>query len=837
MKSSCQLRLEQRCADGSVATDASEKLQAMWDRISEARRKRRQQLSHRRQTAQSHVSKAISVARAVHLEAQARADDQLLRIQSRLEAAEQRRLERLNQTAQNCQQRNEHIMSTLQHQADRLIEKRQHYDASLHAAHHRRTQLTTAYVSKLSRHALRIEQHKRERVHARQSQAATQLQTWFRSWKHVRQAFSIAMPLAPAMQTVISAWSHISNASFEKSMELVQNRKTAAAAHVLTKALSPVPMSYRVLLMAGMFAHHPADTMVDSQYSAPLACAASRLTDELAALRETLKVRSLVAFAASWKRWEAYCLSYQALFNSWKANDAAQLDADMLTIYAEVYAVHLAATRTGSADVHDKSGRQMAQLRASMEQSFGPTVAASKLAKVESSVAKQMAPKTPPPTEAKATPPSSPIRKPLSKPDLGFTKEVFANDRLAHELILNPNYQIPSLDDAPLTLHATVAQTMRQAFWDQLAATRDRARIVGSFVDLRDQLTAVLKHKALATALPTAHLEALASSSSWDEWATVLQQMLRAILHGEAPARTSSTHAWLNRSQETPASEAAWVEALVRFLQFGFAKVDEIQIDSMNAHLKLLAPYVARHGVEHEQKKFALKLEQGATTLAATSQWLTRQLATAAPTLRDALTAGDRRAYRSLVQDAFVGLVTSGMAVDTPWPETLELDKDRVRDLRNQMDVLTMQACLVTLIQGALAPHHVAYAPKDAAAFCDQIRILAHADETRLPDLAVHASAVAARVLGAKGQALDTAALERRAEHMLDPANAVYKLFFQRVTQALTSFLQTNEMELHPTLSVLAPHVTTMVQAAAKLARHNEAVHCHYYNRLIREAL
>ncbi|KDO28987.1 hypothetical protein SPRG_20093 [Saprolegnia parasitica CBS 223.65] len=810
----------------------------MWDRISEARRKRRQQLSHRRQTAQSHVSKAISVARAVHLEAQARADDQLLRIQSRLEAAEQRRLERLNQTAQNCQQRNEHIMSTLQQQADRMIEKRQLYDASLHAAHHRRTQLTTAYVSKLSRHALRIEQHKRERVQARQSQAATQLQTWFRSWKHVRQAFSVAMPLVPAMQSVVSTWTQISDASFEKSMELVQNRKTAAAAHALTKALSPVPMSYRVLLMAGMFAHHPTDTMADSQYSAPLACAASRLTDELAALRETLKVRSLVAFAAAWKRWEAYCLSYQALFNSWKANDAAQLDADMLTIYAEVYAVHVAAMRTGSTDVQNKSGRQMAQLRASMEQSFGPTVAASKLAKVEASVAQQMAPKAPPATEAKATPPSSPIRKPLSKPDLGFTKEVFANDRLAHELILNPNYQIPSLDDAPLTLHASVAQTMRQAFWDQLAATRDRARIVGSFVDLRDQLTTVLKHKALATALPTTHLEALAaSSSSWTEWATVLQQMLRAILHGEAPARTSSTQAWLDRLQETPASEAAWVEALVRFLQFGFAKVDEIQIDSMNAHLKVLAPYVARHGVEHEQKKFALKLEHGAITLAATSQWLARHVSRASPAVRAALTNGDRRAYRSLVTEAFVGLVTSGMAADETWPETLEMDHDRVLDLRNQMDVLTMQACLLTLIHGALAPHHVAHAPSDATAFCDQIRILAHASETRLPDLAVHASAEAARVLCAKGYSLDTTAFERRAEHTLDPANAVYKLFFQRVTKALASFLTTNEMELHATLGVLSPHVTAMVQAAAKLVRHNDAVHCHYYNRLIREAL
>ncbi|OQR84509.1 hypothetical protein ACHHYP_13293 [Achlya hypogyna] len=827
MKSSCQLRLEQRSHDEGAPVDATEKLQAMWDRISEARRKRRQQLSERRITAQNHVSKAISVARTVHLEAQARADDQLSRIQSRLEAAEQRRLERLQQTSTQCQQRNEHIMSTLQQQANRLIEKRRLYDASLHAAHHRRAQLTTAYVSKL-----RVEQHKRERVHARRSKAATQLQTWFRSWKQTRQAYRVALPLVPALSTVLASWEQIGKEPFEKSMELVQQRKTAAAAHSLVKALSPTPISYRVFLMAGMFTHHSKETMENGRYCAPLARAASLLSSELKTLHAALKVRSLLTFDASWKRWEAYCLNYEALFNSWRANDAAQLDADMLMIYSEVYAVHLTAARTGAMEIHTKSQTQLTQLRASMEQSFGLSVAAKKIAKVEADVEAHLQRKDPLPTKKAETPPSSPIRKPLSKPDLSFTKEVFANDALAHELILNPDYQIPSLELAPPSLHATVACTMRRAFWDQLRG--DRNRIVGTFVELRDQLSSVLKHKALAAALPNAHLEALAAPTvAWADWAAVLELLLRAILAGEAPARNDSTTAHLATVAgiAPPSTEAAIVDALVNFLEFAFAKVDEIHIDSMNAHLKALGPYVARHGVEHEQKKFALKLESGIVTLAHTEQWLRSHVAAAPTPLRSELAAGNRAAFRTVLHTAFVALVSEHVAGDSMWPETFALDKDRVRGLRNQVDLLAMQASLITILQGSVAPRR--YSAADAAAFCSQIAILTEASDTRVGDLAVHTAAEAARLV----PSVDRAAVMRRVEHTLDPSDAVFALFFKRVLQTLSTYLRSNALEIHPTLEVLRAQLTALVQTAAKLARHNEAVHVHYYNRLIREAM
>ncbi|OQR81665.1 hypothetical protein THRCLA_23319, partial [Thraustotheca clavata] len=689
MKSACQVRLEER------REAEKESVQASWERVNEARRKRRQQLSERRLMAHSHVSKAISIAKAVHEEAQSRADDQLAKLQDRLEAAEQRRVERLTQTTQQCQLRYEHVLSTVQQQAHRMDEKRKLYDESLHAAHHRRVQLKLEYVSKLSRHARRV-----ERVQARRSQAAKQLQTWFRSWKRVRQAFTVALPLIPAMQNVVSTWDQMSNSTFEKSMGIVQNRKCAAAANAITKTLCSTPMNYRVLLMAGMMKYHPNDTMEDIGFSAALACAASRVVDELTTMHQTLKTRSLVSFASSWKHWEAYCLSYQALFNSWKSKNHSKMDAEMIKLYGEVYKLHLQAMKTEDQDIYNKSKQQLEQLRASIEQSFGATVAKTKLAEVEATIEASLKPKK----EEKASPPSSPIRKPISKPDLEFTKEVFANDKLAHELILNPDYQMPSQQDDQL-LQSRIATTMRQVFWEQLAASKDRNRVVSTFVELRDELSSVLKHKALRNAVPIEHLTNLASNAVWDEWVKVFDLFLDAILRGEAPVRNSSTVEWRERlhAMNAPSSKEEWFAFVIEFLKFGFEKVNEIQIDSINAHLKALAPYVARHGVEHEQKKFAQKLEAGVIQLDQTAKWLKIYVANASEQLRSSLASGDRAAFHSLYQEAFISLISKHVADLSLWPETFEMDKERIRSIRNQVDLVAIQATILTLLQGVFS--------------------------------------------------------------------------------------------------------------------------------------
>lgn len=51
----------------------------------------------------------------------------------------------------------------------------------------------------------------------------------------------------------------------------------------------------------------------------------------------------------------------------------------------------------------------------------------------------------------------------------------------------------------------------------------------------------------------------------------------------------------------------AIVPLLPRAFEFIFARIEEIKRDSANAHIRLIAPYLARHGADYERTKFEVQ--------------------------------------------------------------------------------------------------------------------------------------------------------------------------------------------------------------------------------------
>ena len=49
---------------------------------------------------------------------------------------------------------------------------------------------------------------------------------------------------------------------------------------------------------------------------------------------------------------------------------------------------------------------------------------------------------------------------------------------------------------------------------------------------------------------------------------------------------------------------SAVIHLLPRVFEFVFAQMEEIKRDSANAHIRLIAPYLARHGAAYERAKF-----------------------------------------------------------------------------------------------------------------------------------------------------------------------------------------------------------------------------------------
>lgn len=58
---------------------------------------------------------------------------------------------------------------------------------------------------------------------------------------------------------------------------------------------------------------------------------------------------------------------------------------------------------------------------------------------------------------------------------------------------------------------------------------------------------------------------------------------------------------------------AAVIQLLPRVFEFVFAQMEEIKRDSANAHIRLIAPYLARHGAPYERAKFQVLAVTAAT--------------------------------------------------------------------------------------------------------------------------------------------------------------------------------------------------------------------------------
>lgn len=50
--------------------------------------------------------------------------------------------------------------------------------------------------------------------------------------------------------------------------------------------------------------------------------------------------------------------------------------------------------------------------------------------------------------------------------------------------------------------------------------------------------------------------------------------------------------------------EMSIIPLLPRAFEFIFAQIEEIKRDVANAHIRLIAPYLARHGADYERAKF-----------------------------------------------------------------------------------------------------------------------------------------------------------------------------------------------------------------------------------------
>ncbi|KAG6617444.1 T-complex 11 [Phytophthora cinnamomi] len=321
------------------------------------------------------------------------------------------------------------------------------------------------------------------------------------------------------------------------------------------KVAAPLPaspnggvMSFRVLMMAGMISIHPNEIMGQDP-SKRLHYAASMILSEMGRLAQFLKVADDLELTRCVSRLSARFAFYVEAFARWKERDAERLAKELLASYRELmlvqrkYEIQAQEAQNGVDGVHEllrQTQGQLVQMHRALERLLGKDGAKQKVEELEQSF-KQEQEAGPASVGADGTgsgagggnngsssdnddtasssPPmdtsdegdrdkkgdddeemqsgDEPESKASSAVPPSVNQALLADRKLVHELILNPQFQIPrdkevetsaaavASEQSVAAMAVRVREAMTKAFWDRVIEANDVETLLARTEELR----------------------------------------------------------------------------------------------------------------------------------------------------------------------------------------------------------------------------------------------------------------------------------------------------------------------------------------------------------------
>jgi hypothetical protein len=405
------------------------------------------------------------------------------------------------------------------------------------------------------------------------------------------------------------------------------------------------------------------------------------------------------------------------------------------------------------------------------------------------------------------------------------------NEQLAHELLLDPLYQLDDSSYAPDAQPRHHAQQLphpalrrirdcfHKAFWDSIADDLRLGRpcftrVLRVLREARDGLMelSASDNGGVRTAvqssidLPLLEQQMNHDAFAWNDRIELVGNIVASIVRIQSPCRDIETRAaWATAAAAMRAAatdESAQPVAFCEALRFLLDRVNVLRIDAANTRLRLIAPVIIDHGIEYERGKFQVKLNDGSLTLdrtrAAVADTVRRELQhhhDADGAFGIALRRGDGsahvRVHTSMLlhlvsgvapppssSASVVGGVGSAAAAPVLLPETLAFDSARLNSLFLEFARQALSIRLLLVSEHALFPHNQPRSPVLSAL---QSRIgaflLGAPDHGAMPDgdalvrrLRLEAASVYASHDGDDGGGGDTEAVRALAEGFVKQA-------------------------------------------------------------------
>ncbi|XP_013208189.1 T-complex protein 11-like protein 1 isoform X2 [Microtus ochrogaster] len=291
------------------------------------------------------------------------------------------------------------------------------------------------------------------------------------------------------------------------------------------------------------------------------------------------------------------------------------------------------------------------------------------------------------------------------------TAKGVTNMALAHEIVVNGDFRINTVELAEGSLEKRVKEIVHKAFWDCLSVqlsedppTYDHAiKLVGEIKEtllsfllpghtrLRNQITEVLDLELIKQ-------EAENGALDISKLAEFIIGMMGTLC---APARDEEV------------KKLKDIKEIVPLFRAIFSVLDLMKVDMANFAITSIRPHLMQQSVEYERKKFQEVLEKQPNSLDFVTQWLeeasndllTQKYKHALPAGGGAAGSGDAPVLTPVsVQNYAYLKLLKWDHFRRPFPETLLMDQSRFQELQLQLEQLVVLGAVLLVTFSTAAP-------------------------------------------------------------------------------------------------------------------------------------
>ncbi|XP_055510470.1 T-complex protein 11-like protein 1 isoform X2 [Leucoraja erinacea] len=275
-----------------------------------------------------------------------------------------------------------------------------------------------------------------------------------------------------------------------------------------------------------------------------------------------------------------------------------------------------------------------------------------------------------------------------------------SNMAIAHEVVINSNFQIQQMESPQNSLERRVKDIVHRAFWDSLQAQLGETPPQYSHAI---KLLQEVKESLLALLLP-AHTRLRSQIGEVLDLDLIQQQAKHNALdiHRLAGFIIGMMGSLCAPVRDGEIRKLKCITETVSLFREIFRVLDLMKIDMVNFTIKTLKPYLQQQSIQYERSKFQEFLNKQPNALEHTTAWL--KAATEETSNSMSQNHGNQATVLSpaaVLNQGYMNLLKWNHDTNT-YPETVLMDKSRLQGLQQRLEQLTLVAAVLLVTTNAV---------------------------------------------------------------------------------------------------------------------------------------